>query len=321
MERTQSLLLVAHRRSLDVALAALAIALVTFGGVGWSSAPSRLRSETGTLVVADLRGHALTVIDLSSGERRTIPLEGGPHELLRLPDGRLAVSLEQAGRIALVEWRNGIVEYLETRGLPHGLALEGAALLVTDRAAGAVRRFEIGSWGELEPSAVDGVPHQVVARTGARFVANASSDRLSLGNGRSVPQPALTESIAASPDGTYVAVAGALDGRLLLYDRTRDVSREVELGGRPVRVVFSPSGRAVAVALSAAGEVTLVDIDGGVRRIEVDAPDGLAFSTDGRVLFVADIAGSAVTEVELPGGRVLARLDGGATAGALAFIE
>lgn len=312
------------RRRLDAALAILALVLAAVAvASGTAGAPPESSTPTtGTLVVADLRGHALTIIELASGARRSIPLEGGPHELLPLPDGRLAVSLEQAGRIALVAWRGGAVEYLDTGGLPHGLALDGSSLLVTDRAAEAVRRFELGTWREVERVEAGRLPHQVVAPGGALFVADASSDRLALGAGRSVPQPVVSESIDASPDGTHLAVAGARDGKLLLYDRERGTSLEVELGGRPVRVIFALSGGTVAVALSAAGEVALVDLDGNVRRVDVGGvPDGLAISADGRALFASDIAGGTVTEVEVLSGRVLRRLDGGATAGALALLE
>ncbi len=328
MERQRRPSSLAKWRRLDAALAALAIALAVValgaGMPGAPPAPSAVETAhlTGSLVVADLRGHALTIIQLPAADRRSIPLEGGPHELLPLPDGRLAVSLEQAGRIALVDWHRANVAYLETGGLPHGLALDGTSLLVTDRAAEAVRRFDLGSWRELEPARAARLPHQVVAPGGALFVADASSDRLALGDGRSVPQPAVAESLAASPDGTQLVVAGAGDGRLLLYDRGRDATLDLNLGGRPVRVAFAPSGATVAVALSAAGAVALVDLDGTVRRIDVGGvPDGLAFSADGRVLFVSDMAGGTVTAVELRTDRVLARLDGGATAGALIFLE
>lgn len=309
--------------------------LVTMALIGLAAAtlgPARAPSnrvpgiEAGTLVVADLRGHALTLLDLGGGGATRIALGGGPHELVTLPDRRMAVSLEQLGRVAIVDLATAGVEYLDTGGLPHGLALDGAALLVTDRASGSIRRFDTNAWSE-GPS-VDGgaLPHQVAMAGRTVLVADAAATRLDLAAGRGVPQPALTESIAVSPDGTRVAVAGASDGRVLVYELDPssggDAAREVRLGGRPVRVLFDPSGRTLAIALSASGELALVDGTGEARRVAVGGvPDGLAFGLGGRIAFVSDIAGGTVSAVDVASGRVVARLDGGTTAGALAFIE
>lgn len=277
--------------------------------------------EAGTLVVADLRGHALTVIALPSGATRRIPLEGGPHELLPLAGGRMAASLEQAGRVALVELAGGRVDYLETGGLPHGLALDGDTLLVTDRAAAAIRRFDVTARAELAPVEGGALPHQLAIAGGALLVADASSDRLGLGAFGSVAQSAVAESIALSADHTRVAVAGAGDGRVLVCGLDGSEVRLVQVGGRPVRLMFDPAGATLAAALSATGEVALIDREGAVRRIAVPGvPDGLAFNSDGRVLFVSDIAGGAVTAMEVTSGWTIARFDGGGTAGALALV-
>ncbi len=310
-------------RPLDLALAALAaaclvaIAMASGDRVAWPGLGG------GTLVVADLRGRALTLIELQSGASRSIALEGGPHELLRLPDGRMAVSLEQAGRVALVELASGHVDYLETGGLPHGLALEGDTLLMTDRAAEAIRRFDVRSRTELAPLASGALPHQIGRARGALLVADASAGRLALGDQRFVGQPAVTESIAVSPDEDRVAVAGAGDGRVVVYGVADGVVRlDVALGGRPVRLLYDPAGVILAVALSAAGDVALIDQQGVVRRVEVGGvPDGLAFTPDGRLLFASDMAGGAVTVIETASGHPIGSLDGGATAGALAFLH
>ncbi len=319
------------RRTQDAtALIDVLLVLVAMACLGAFLVPGQAPASTleaSTLVVADLRGHALTVIALPGGTSRRVALEGGPHELLRLADGRIAASLEQAGRVALVELATGGVEYIETGGLPHGLALDGEALLVTDRAAGAVRRFAAGTWRELPPTEAGALPHQVALtgetlRGGALLVADAASDRLALGPARSRPQPALTESIAVSHDGARVAVAGAADGRVLIYSLAGEGALDVLVGGRPVRLAFDPAGVTLAAALSASGEVALIDSAGQVRRIKVGGvPDGLAFDARGRVLFVSDIAGGTVSALDVSSGRAIARLEGGATAGALAFFE
>jgi YD repeat-containing protein len=311
-----------RRTAIDAALALLALALVVLVLPRGSEHHPHL--EAGTLVAADLRGHALAVIDLSTGRTRRIELAGGPHELLRLSDGRVVASLEQSGELAVVDLDTGAVEAITTGGLPHGLALEGASgvLVVTDRAAHALRRFEVAGWRELASTPAGALPHTLAASPrGAPLVANAAASTLALGS-TLVAQPALTESIAVSPRGDRVAVAGAMDGRVLSYDLDGAIIFEAATGGRPVRLLYDPDGRALAVALSASGSVALLDETGAARYVEVPGvPDGLAFNSSGSVLFVSNMAGGDVTAIEVATGRTLASYDAGTTAGALFLLD
>lgn len=309
------------RTAIDAALASLAAALLLLALPRGTSYESSL--DAGTLVAADLRGHALAVIDVRSGSTRRINLPGGPHELLRLPDGGVVASLEQAGRLAVVDLSTGAVEAVFTGGLPHGLALDGdRGLVFTDRAAHALRRFEVGNWCELVSVPAGELPHALAGLPqGGPLVANAAAARLSL-EGTLVAQPALTESIAVSPRGDRVAVAGAADGRVLVYGLDGTPVFDVALGGRPVRLAFSPDGRTLAVALSASGRVALLDERGFARFVEVPGvPDGLAFAASGGVLFVSNMAGGDVTAVDVASGRVLASYDAGGSAGALLLLD
>lgn len=282
------------------------------------------------LLVADLRGHALLIVDPTRpDDARRIALPGGPHELLRLPDGRVAVSLEQSGSIALVDLDTGMVETLVTGGLPHGLAVQHTSdvdwLVVTDRERGALRRFAIGAtpstWREVESIRAPGWPHAVVARAdGAVAVARASDAVLTV-DGRDIPVSALPETVALSPDGAHLATAGAVGGEVHVFGWDGSAEVGVQVGGRPVRTVFSPDGSLVAAALSAASGVALVDRAGGVRAVTVaGTPDGLAFSADGARLYVADMAGGHVTVVEVATQRVLAVLSVGRSAGSLMVL-
>lgn len=314
------------------AVLALASALAALAALTASAAlPPATRAAPGErLLVADLRGHALVILDPArpDGARR-IALPGGPHELLRLPDGRVAVSLEQAGVVALVRLDTGAVESLTTGGLPHGLAVqrtpEGDRLLVTDRDRDAVRRFVIGgapaTWREVESVPAPGWPHAVVARDGGAVAVARARDALLSVDGRGVPVSALPETVALSPDGARIATAGAAGGavHILGWDGVTQV--EARVGGRPVRTVFSPDGSLVAAALSASSRVALVDRAGGVRAVAVaGTPDGLAFSSDGRRLYASDMAGGRVTVVEVASGRPLAVVPAGRSAGSLIVL-
>jgi DNA-binding beta-propeller fold protein YncE len=304
----------------------LAIALVTLAAL-----PSATQAADGEhLLVADLRGSALVILDPTRPEAaRRIAVPGGPHELLRLPDGRVAVSLEQAGTIAVVDLESGEVETLSTGGLPHGLALQRDAdsdrLLVTDREHDTVRRFVIGgaasTWREVSAVHASGWPHAVVTRGDGTMAVVRASDAVLQIDGREVGVSSLPETVALSPDQARVATAGATGGAVHIvgWDGTGRVDAAV--GGRPVRTIFSHDGTLVAAALSATSSVALVDREGGVRTVSVvGTPDGLAFSANGTLLYAADMAGGRVTVVEVASGRTLAVISVGISAGSLLVL-
>ncbi len=229
------------------------------------------------------------------------------------------MSLEQFASIVVVDTRSGGVQTLEVGGTPHGLAVAGDTLYVTDRSVDAIRRFTIGSWAEQPPIAAGAMPHIVASRSdGSLAVVNAADDTLTLGN-RAVHVSHVPESIAVAVDGR-VATAGSVGGMVHVFDRLGAAVEEHEVGGRPVRLLYAPSGRVLAVALSADGTIALVE-DGVVRRVTVGGvPDGLAFSSDGRWLYAGDMYGGAVSLIDVARSRVVERFEGGRSAGALLVL-
>ena len=211
------------------------------------------------------------------------------------------------------------MQTLEVGGTPHGLAVAGDTLYVTDRSVDAIRRFTIGSWAEQPPIAAGAMPHIVASRSdGSLAVVNAADDTLTLGN-RAVHVSHVPESIAVAVDGR-VATAGSVGGMVHVFDRLGAAVEEHEVGGRPVRLLYAPSGRVLAVALSADGTIALVE-DGVVRRVTVGGvPDGLAFSSDGRWLYAGDMYGGAVSLIDVARSRVVERFEGGRSAGALLVL-
>ncbi|MEX2446444.1 MAG: hypothetical protein WD734_03815 [Dehalococcoidia bacterium] len=305
-------------RPLLLACAALAAVVTALAASGearlawWTPAPPSV-----ALVAADLRGHALLVFDPSKPDTaRRIPLPGGPHELLRLPDGRVVVSLEQRGALAVVDLDGGIVQTVEVGGIPHGLAVEHGVLTVTDRSADVLRRFALGTWAELPPQPVARWPHAVQAFPGGGLaVASADADLLTV-NGRGIAVSELPETVTIALDGR-IATAGAAGGVVEVFDADGQRRARHEVGGRPVRVAFSPDGRTLVAALSAAGTAAIVT-EGAVRYVAVGGvPDGLAFSPDGRWLYVADTAYGHVSTVEVARARLVSRVPVGDSAGAL----
>jgi streptogramin lyase len=270
------------------------------------------------LVVADLRGHALVIVDLAEpAATRRIALPGGPHELVRLPDGRVVASLEQAGALAVVDVSRGEVETVMLGGLPHGLTLHDGVLQVTDRSRGAVRQLRTSDWRE-EPAIAAGMwPHAVAALpAGGVAVADAGGNSLLL-NGRRVQTSELPETVAVSPDGQRVATAGALGDAVDVFDSEGGRLLHVAVGGRPVRVAFSPDGTQIAVALSASARVALLDARSGEARFVPigGLPDGLLYA--GGVLFAGDLSAGRVVAIDATAARVLASYEVPAASGVL----
>ncbi len=106
-----------------------------------------------------------------------------------------------------------------------------------------------------------------------------------------------------------------LCGALLSVFRRADLSPvgDVALDGIPVRVVTMPGGE-VAVALSDAGEVAIVDVAGlrVKKSVPVAArPDGICLSPGGDYAAVASNAEGRVDIFQLPAWKPIAALEAG----------
>ena len=188
-------------RLLIAALAALALlaALYITGSIGSDAVSGGDPGPRAVLLIADLRGQALVVVDLErAGSPTRIAVPGGPHELVLLDDGRAVTSLEQQGALAVVDLDEGSVEIIEVGGLPHGLAVSDGLLYVTDRSIGAVRRLRVDGWSELSPLPAGAAPHAVRALPGGELViVSAGDDAVRIGD-RLLRVSALPETVALS---------------------------------------------------------------------------------------------------------------------------
>lgn len=142
----------------DPVLAAAFVASMLLAALFVAPPGSPVSAPALNLAVADLRGHALVVLNTGApGAARRIALPGGPHEFAALPDGRIAVSLEQYdprgevlaaslsadGVVALVQ--HDQVRRVVVGGVPDGLAFspDGRWLYVGDMVGGAVSVVEV----------------------------------------------------------------------------------------------------------------------------------------------------------------------------------
>ncbi len=155
-----------------------------------------------------------------------------------------------------------------------------------------------------------------VAPDGTLTVASAGAGVLTIGD-HSHATGAVTETVAVASDGR-VATASALEGVVSVFGPGGE--QRYEVGGRPVRVAFSPDGNVLAAALSAGHGVALIE-DGQVQVVAIEGvPDGLAFSSDGRYLYASDVFGGVVTAVEVDRRAVAAVIPVGQATGAMLVL-
>jgi YVTN family beta-propeller protein len=177
--------------------------------------------------------------------------------------------------------------------------------------------------------------HSVVAAGGKAFTANVVSGTVSsldLDRGAWVADRRVgrgPEGIAVSPDGSHVWVGNRADDTIsvLAADDLRVIDT-IRAPGMPLRMAFTPDGKAVAVVAHESGELVLFDAatrketrrvtmhNDAVRFAEPN-PAAVAITPDGRTAYCTIFPSRAVAVVDLTAGVVTGRFDlsGGAPDG------
>jgi hypothetical protein len=241
----------------------------------------------GRLVVANLRAQSLTFFEFADGLQYEVELAGPPHEMAVIGDS-LFVSLGRHDAIAEVDLRTRAVErYLVLAGSPHGMATDGSSLFVTLDTAAEVVVLDPATLTEQRRFATGDTPHAIVLAGATALVTNSRDNTLgAYGTAATVRETGeLPESVAIL--GTSLVVsANAGDGSLSIFALPGLNSvGAVEVGGRPVRVLATPSQLLVADARFGR-LLVLHPVEGGIEiaaRIEVGRlADGICGSPDGR---------------------------------------
>lgn len=261
---------------------------------------------SGRLVVASLRDELLafyTFQDDGVVESR-LALPGPPHEMV-VVNGRLYVTLGRANLVVEVEpAAPGILRTLHLDGEPHGLAVAGDTLYVTLDGADELVAVHLATFAVTARYPTGDTPHAVAVSGGIAYVTDARDGALRVidlasGDAAALAAGAMPESVALA--GGHVVVANAHDGTLTVASAEgADLVERFAVGAGPARVLTLDADT-VAVALSEADAVVIVDVvEGRVeRRIDVPLrPDGLCLSVDGGHLAVTANGANAAVIVE-----------------------
>lgn len=274
-------------------------------------------SSSGLLYVANLRSSDVSMVDVSSmREVGRFPVATNPHEFVALSAGILVSNYRSATVTTLAG--DGTARSTQVGGEPHGLAVAGTVVAVTQGRQGTVAILDVATLTARAVVQTGGELHTATSFGGMIYVVDAAGgllleiDPLRAAVTRQVRVGDIPESVAVSPDGQTVAVANARSGDISLVDRETFVERtRADARGAPVRVLFMPDGQTLAAALNDTGAVALLKTASSEVQSIIpvgERPDGLALSPDGRQLFVSLTGANEVAVVDLRERRVTGRI-------------
>ena len=247
--------------------------------------PTPAREERGFVYTADERGNSVSVIDLGTGQVKTIPVRISPHNVQISRDGHLLLVVGMLGSMKM----SGGHANAEKSG---HLAMQRGRLLIFDAvtmSADSLIDIEVGR----EPAHVIIDPQGKLA-----YVTNGGDNLLSVvdialrkivGEIRTGISP---HGLRMSPDAREIYVANTGDNTVSVIDiaKAREVA-SVPVGKAPAQVGFTPDGRRVYVTSTVDNTVVVVDT---ARRMKIAAvpvgrkPIQVFPTPDGRYIYAAN---------------------------------
>lgn len=303
-------------------LLALATAVVIVFGTGLARGQlaAALPGASGTVYTADEHGNSISVIDLATGQVRTVPISISPHNVQITADGARLLAVGDPAKGA------GAHGHAATGhgGKPEGL------LLVFDPARLAT--------GPLASIAVGDHPaHVVVDREGRRALVTLAGANavavVDLGRNqvtRLIGTGRYPHGLRISPDGREAYVANVEDGSISVIDiAAASESIRIPVGRTPVQVGFTPDGSRVYVSLRDENRVAVVDTKSRavIARIDVGrSPIQVHATSDGRFVYVANQGTEAepadtVSVIDVTAGSVVDTIRTGAGAHGVAVSD
>ncbi|MGH7712113.1 MAG: YncE family protein [Gemmatimonadaceae bacterium] len=247
--------------------------------------------STGTLLVANQRSASATLIDLSSGVARSIPVGEGPHEAAISPNGRV-----------------GVVTI-------YGAQTPGNELAVIDIPSGAVTRtISLGAYTR---------PHGVVFVPGSNervvVTSEASQNIVLVDVSRGIVEEAIgtlaqvSHMVGVTANGQRAFTANIVSGSVSEFDlRERRLIRAIPVGPRSEGIGVAPDGSTVWAGSNTEGTVSVIDVAAGkvVSTLQgFQLPYRIAISANGALAIICDPQGDKIHVADVAQRKVLWSLD------------
>ena len=246
-----------------------------------TSAARTVMPKAGFVYTADERGNSISVVDLSNGQVKTIPIRISPHNVQISRDGRLLLVVGMVG-----------AKTSDHSEMVKGGKMEPGRLLVFDTAtmnADSAIDIEVGR-----------NPAHVILDKENRlaYVTNGEDNVLSIIDVAQrkvvgeIKTGASPHGLRMSPDEREIYVANTGDNSVSVIDvaQAKEVAR-IPVGKAPAQVGFTPDGHRVYVSSTVENSVAVIDT--AQRKLIAAVPVGrkpiqVFVTPDGRFVYVAN---------------------------------
>ena len=225
------------------------------------SAPaSTSRTDTGFVYTADERANSISVIDLSTGKVRTVPIRISPHNVQISRDGRLLLAVGMLANAKMSDEQSNTSQRDSEEMARGRMLIFDAATMSAD----SLVDVEVGH----EPAHVIIDPEGRLA-----YASNNEDDTLSVVDIaqrkviREIKTGKSPHGLRMSPDGREIYVANTGDNSVSVIDvaAAKEVAR-IPVDKAPAQVGFTPDGLRVYVSSTVENSVAVVDTKRERRR-------------------------------------------------------
>ena len=296
-----------------------------------------LGAMASTVFCADQKGGAIAVVDLRTGQTRSVPVAISPHNVEACGPNRIfAVGSDAAmsddmpdmpmpGKLVEIDAQTLAVTRSAFLGMhPAHVVCDRAAkrAFVTLADEDAVAIVDVQTFRVVGRVSVGKHPHGLrLSADGSRlFVANSIGKSVSIVDTDSlkelaeVPVPGSPVQVAPNPDGRSVYATLSDNDEVVAVDlRTRRVTARVEVGRNPAQLTITADGRWLVVANQGTSErpddrVAIIDtrtlsMTGWVKVAA--GPHGVAIDPSGQRAYVTSPYAGTISVIDIEGRRLV----------------
>lgn len=276
-----------------------------------ADASSEVLPGAGVVFTADERGNSITVIDLSTGQVRSIATPISPHNVQVSSDGRLLLAV---GPVAAMTGNHAPMK------MNDGVTMERGRLLILDAMTLAVESATDIEMGRHPAHVI------IDAQANFAYVTNSEDGNVRVIDiarktvVREIVTGIFPHGLRMSPDGQEIYVANVNDNSVSVINvsQSKEVAR-ILVGKAPVQVAFTPDGRRAYVSLRDENSVAVIDTTQRKKIASVAVgrnPIQVLATPDGQHIYAANQGTEAspdntVSVIETAGNSVIATIETG----------